>query len=149
MPERDLHQQRVKRLVAQDPEINEKQMKEFRMQLEQTVELSEARAKQTRRRILIAWLLYMAAMLVGFAVPSHWMDATVDMRLIRLREWVLVPLGIFTMAAMVIGVLLVLLYLFKYWPRLNRARFDLQMSMMLELQQQMKQLQESVARRDK
>src|SRR2546423_7320090 len=95
MPESDLHQQRVKQLVAQDPEINEQQMKEFRMQLQQTLELSEAKAKQTRQRILIAWLVYMAVMLVGFAVPSHWMDATVDMRLIRLREWILVPFGIF------------------------------------------------------
>jgi len=43
----------------------------------------------------------------------------------------------------------VLLYLFKYWPRLNRARFDLQKSMMLELQQQVKRLQESEARRGK
>ena len=119
------------------------------MQLEQTLELSEAKAKQTRRRILIAWLVYMAAMLAGFAIPSHWMDATVDMRMIRLREWILVPLGIFTMAAMVIGVLLVLLYLFKYWPRLNRARFDLQMSTMLELQQQVKLLRENMERREK
>ena len=149
MPERNSHQQRVKQLVAQDPEINEKQMKEFRMQLEQTLELYEAKATQTRRRILIAWLVYMGAMLVNVAIPWHWRDATTDMRLIRLREWLFIPLGIFTMAAMVIGVLLVLLYLFKYWPRLNRARFDLQKSMMLELQQQVKRLQESVARREK
>ena len=47
MPERDSHQQRVKQLVTQDPEINENQMKEFRMQLEQTLELSKQ--KQSRR----------------------------------------------------------------------------------------------------
>jgi uncharacterized integral membrane protein len=147
MPEHDLHQQRVKQLVAQDPEINDKQMKEFRMQLEQMLELSEAKAKQTRRRILISGAVYITLLLAGFAVPSHWMDATVDMRLIRLREWILVPLGIFTMAAMVIGVLLVILYLFKYWPRLNRARFDLQKSMLVELQQQVKELRENLEQR--
>jgi cation transport ATPase len=149
MSERDIRQQRVKQLIAQDPEINEKQMKEFRMQLEQTLELYEAKAKQTRRRILIAWVVYMAAMLANVAMPTHWRDATVDTQITRLREWVFIPLGISTVAAMVFGMLLILLYLFKYWPQLNRARFDVQTSMMLELQQQVKELRESVARREK
>lgn len=50
---------------------------------------------------------------------------------------------------LLIGIWAVALYVFKYAPQLKRARFDLQTSMMLELQQQVKQLHENMERRDK
>ena len=53
------------------------------------------------------------------------------------------------LAAAITNVWLIALYLLKYVPRLNRARFDLQMAMTLELQQQVKQLHEELLRRDK
>ncbi len=60
----------------------------------------------------------------------------------------LLPFVITTLAAALAGIWLVALYVFKYMPQMNRARFDVQTSMMLELQQQVKQLHESMERRD-
>ena len=149
MSDRDLHHQRVKQLVAQDPEINEQQMKEFRMQLEQTLESSEAKAKQTRRRILIAWLVYLGGMFSYMFYMTNWGNANRSATAEAVGEYIVGPLFIASLAAMVIGVLLLVLYLIKYGPRLSRARFDLQTSMMLDLQQQVKQLRENVERQKK
>jgi ABC-type multidrug transport system fused ATPase/permease subunit len=148
MAERDLHQQRVKQLLAQDPEINDKQMKEFRMQLEQALESSEAKAKQTLRRILIALAIYVGGTFGYFFYLANWGDATPNPTANFVRQVILIPLVVVSLAAAVIGILLVIQFLFKYWPRLNRARFDLQISMLQELQQQLKQLRENIERRD-
>lgn len=148
MVEHNLHRERIKQLLALDPTINETQMKEFRMQLAQTVELSEATAKQTRRRILIALGIYLTATIGSWYALSQLGNATVDPKVIRLRELILIPLNFSALAAFVILALLVTLYLFKYWPRLNRARFDLLSSMMLELQQQVSELKQGLGRRD-
>jgi len=149
MSERDLHHQRVKQLVAQDPEINEQQMKEFRMQLEQTLESSEAKAKQTVRRILIAWLVYLGGMFSYMFYMTNWGNANRSATAEAVGEYIVVPLFIASLAAMVIGGLLLVLYLVKYWTRVSRARFDLQTSMMLDLQQQVKQLRENMERQKK
>ena len=149
MSERDLHHQRVKQLVAQDPEINEQQMKEFRMQLEQTLESSEAKAKQTRRRILIAGLVYLGGMFSYMFYMTNWGNANRSATAQTVGEYIIGPLFIASLAAMVIGVLLLVLYLIKYGPRLSRARFDLQTSIMLDLQQQVKQLRENIERQKK
>jgi hypothetical protein len=148
MAERDLHQLRVKQLLAQDPEINDKQMKEFRMQLEQALELSEAKAKQTLRRILIALAVYVGGTFGYFVYLADWGDATPNLTANLVRQMILIPLVVVSLAAAIIGILLVIQFLFKYWPRLTRARFDLQVSMLQELQQQMKQLRETIERRD-
>jgi len=148
MAERDLHQQRVKQLLAQDPEINDKQMKEFRMQLQQALESSEAKAKQTLRRILIALAIYVGGTFGYFFYLANWGDATPNPTANFVRQVILIPLVVVSLAAAVIGILLVIQFLFKYWPRLNRARFDLQTSMLQELQQQLKQLRENIERRD-
>jgi len=144
MAERDLYQQRVKQLLAQDPQINDKQMKEFRMQLEQALESSEAKAKQTLRRILIALAVYVGGTFGYFFYLANWGDATPNPTANLVRQVILIPLVVVSLAAAIIGILLVIQFLFKYWPRLNRARFDLQVSMLQELQQQMEQLQEKM-----
>jgi hypothetical protein len=149
MPDQELRKKMVQRLVAQDPEINDTQMKEFRMQLEQSLESCEAKAKQTRRRILLAFSIYWIAMLSSFYAMSRLGNATVDPKVIGLREWTLIPLNYSMLLAMVLCVLLVLLYLFKYWPRLNRVRFDLQMATMREIHQEVKQLRERFERGNK
>lgn len=136
-------------MLVQDPNINDAQMKEFRIQLVQVLESSEAKAKQTRRRIVIAFVVYLTGTFGYFFYLSHWGDATTDVKVMHLRELILIPFIFLSLVAVVIGVLLVVLYLFKYGPRLSRARFDLQTSLMLELQQQMKQLGDKMARRDK
>ena len=149
MSEQKLRQQRVKQLVTQDPEINENQMKEFRMQLEQTLELSEAKAQQTRRRIVIAMLVYLGSMAGYVFYLSNWGNAHRSATALMVGQFIVFPLVVASFAAMIIGGLLLVLYLIKYLPRLSRARFDLQTAMMLDLQQQVKQLQKSVAQREK
>ena len=59
------------------------------------------------------------------------------------------PFAITTLAAALTAIWAVALYVFRYAPQLNRARFDAQTAMMLELQQQVKQLRENMERRDK
>ncbi len=149
MPEGNSHQQRVKQLVAQDPEINPLRMEEFRMQLENNLDLSEARAKQMRRKIVTAFVVYLAAMFGWFIYLSQWGNATRNPASHLWRMWISVPLVISMWTALVILLLLVLQFLFKTLPRLGRARFELQTSILLELQQQMKQLRENMERRDK
>jgi hypothetical protein len=148
MPEHDLHQLRVKNLLAQDPKINDTQLKEFRMQLEQTLESWEKKAKATRRRILIALGVYLVGMIACWSLVLVWRHpAANDTGL--WRGLVYLPFAISSLTAALIGIWLVALYVFKYAPRLNRARFDVQMSMMLELQQQVKHLHENFAQQDK
>lgn len=149
MPERDSHKQRVKQLVAQDPEINETQMKEFRMQLEQTLGLWEAKAGQTRRRIVIAALVYLCSTAGYMFYLSNWGNANRSATAETIGRYIVYPLVVASLAAMIIGGLLLVLYLVKYRPRVSRGRFDLQTAMMLDLHQQVKQLQESVARLEK
>jgi hypothetical protein len=147
MGERELHHEQVRKLLAQDPKINDTQLKEIRMQIEQSLEMSEAKAKQTRHRILVALAIYFGGIFLFFFYVSFWRSATPH----RTESFVqdLIPLLLYVswLAAIVIGLLLAVLYVFKYSPRLNRARFDLQTSILLELQQQVKRLRESVEHR--
>jgi hypothetical protein len=149
MPERDPHRLRVAKLVAQDPGINVTQMKEFHMQLEQSLESWEEKAKKTRRRVLIALAVYLAGMIICWFLAVLWTPAAPNYASAVVRAVVYWPFAISGLVAALTGIWLVALYVFKYAPRLNRARFDVHTSMMLELQQQMKQLYESMELRDK
>ena len=149
MPEHDLHQLRVKELLAQDPEINDTHLKEFRMKLEQSIESLEEKSKRTRRRILIALAVYLMGMAICWFFVVQWPDAAPNAGAAIVRSLVYWPFVITGLAAALTGIWLVALYVFKYAPQLNRARFDVQTSMMLELQQQVKQLYETMERRDK
>jgi hypothetical protein len=149
MPDRDLRQRRVKELLAQDPEINDTQLKEFRMQLDQLLESCEQKSKRTRRRILIALAVYLAGMVVCWSFVVRWHDAAPNSVAVLVRGLIYWPFLIATLAAALTGIWLVALYVFRYAPQVSRARFDVQTSMMLELQQQVKQLRENIERRDK
>ena len=149
MPEPDLRQLRVKKLLAQDPEINDTELKEFRMQLNQAIESLEQKSKRTRRRILTALAVYLVGMVICWFFVVQWGDAAPNAEAGIVRGLVYWPFAITALAAALTGIWLVALYVFKYAPQLNRARFDVQTSMMLELQQQVKQLQENMERRDK
>jgi hypothetical protein len=140
MADRATHEQRVKQLVAQDTDINENRIQEFRIQLEQTLEFSEAKVKLTRRRILIALTVYWIAIAASWYAFSHLGNATVDPKIIQLRELILIPLNLVSLVTFVILALLIALYLFKYWPRVSRTRFDVQTTMILELQEQVRSL---------
>lgn len=149
MPDRDLHQLKVKKLLAQDPEINDVKLKEFHMQLEQSLESWEKKSKRARRRILIALAFYLLGMVICQFLAVLWTPAAPDAAAGLVRGLIYWPFLITGLAAAITGIWLVALYVFKYAPQLNRARFDVQTSMMLELQQLVKQLGENMERRDK
>ena len=149
MSDRDLHQLRIKNLLAQDPEINDAQLKEFHMQLDQLLESFEQKSKRTRRRILIALAVYLAGALVCYFLAFLWRDAARDATAGLVRGLTYLPLLAATLAAALVGIWLAALYVFKYAPQVSRTRFDMQTAIMLELQQQVKQLHESLERRDK
>jgi hypothetical protein len=149
MPERQSHQQRVKQLLAQDREINEIQMKEFHMQLDQALELSEAKAKQTRRRILIALAVYITGMIFCQIFVMFWHDAAPNATAGMIRGLIYLPFLISGLAAGIVGIWLVARYIFVLAPQLNRTRFDVQTSILLELQQQVKRLSDCMERQEK
>lgn len=141
------HEKRVGRLIAQDSEINPKHMQEVRMQLEQALAASESKARQTRWRILVAFAVYLLAVFGYAFYLSNWGDATPKAAANLTRQLIMAPVMFSGLLALVLGVLLLLLYLFKYGPRLGRARFELQNAMLLELQGQVRELQETIERR--
>jgi hypothetical protein len=65
------------------------------------------------------------------------------------RGLIYLPILIATLASALTGIWLVAVHVFKVAPQINRARFDAQTAMMLELQQQVKQLLEHMEQRDK
>ena len=158
MPEQDLRAERVKKLLAQDSEINDAQSQEFRLQLEQSLESWEEKTKKARRRVFIALAVYLGVMSLFWSYAVLWRHAPDALShqaparagtppKIGAAPWlVYVPV---ILAAAITNVWLIALYLLRYLPRLSRARFDLHTAMMLELQQQVKQLHEELARRDK
>jgi hypothetical protein len=148
MSERDSHQLRVKNLLAQDQEINDTQLKEFRMQLEQSLESWEQKSQRTRRRILIALAVYFPAVIICQFLAALWTPAAPNYAAAMVRGLIYWPFLIATLAAGLTGIWLVALYVFKYTPRLNRARFEVQTSMALELQEQVKQLREEMRTRE-
>ncbi|HLN31525.1 MAG TPA: hypothetical protein VK395_27535 [Gemmataceae bacterium] len=148
MPERDSHQLRVKKLLAQDQDINDIQLKEFRMQLEQSLESWEQKSKRTRRRILIALAAYLAGMIICRFLAVLWDDAAPSYASAVIRTMILWLFAITALAAALTGIWLLALYVFKYAPGLKRARFDVQTSMTLELQEQVKQLREEMRNRE-
>jgi hypothetical protein len=147
MTERDSYWLRVKKLVAQDEEINDSQLKEFRMELEQALDSWEQKSQRTRRRIFFAIAGYLAGMTICRFLMVLWTRAAPDHVSAIIRGLIYWPFLIGTLAAALVGVWLVALYFFKYAPRLNRARFDLHTSMLLELQQQVKELHENMEQR--
>ncbi len=156
MAEHESHRARVKKLLAQDPDINENQLKEFRMSLEANLESWETKSARIRRAIMIALIGYAASwvfiMLAG-ALQTRMLNLsgrhTAQGWLYTMSQ--LVFLGGFGLMciAMIVGGWSILLYLYKYGPGLKRARFDVQTTMMLELRQQVEQLRRDLEQRDK
>ena len=149
MHDHDLHQMRVKRLLAQDPEINETQMEEFRMELQESLEAWEERSRRTRRRILIALGVYLAGMVICWFLALRWREAAPDATAALWRGLLYWPPLASALVAALAGFWMIALYAFKYAPQLNRTRFEMQLSVMLELQRQVKRLCEHFEQREK
>jgi hypothetical protein len=118
------------------------------MQLNQSIELLEQKSKRTRRRILIALAVYLVGTVICYSFVVFWSNAAPNSAAALVKGLIIWPFVITTLAAALTGIWLVALYVFKYAPQLTCARFDVQTSMMLELQQQVKQLHENMERRD-
>ena len=88
-------------------------------------------------------------MVVCGGFVAFWSDAAPNAAAASVRALVYWPFAITGLAAALSGIWLLALYLLRYLPQLNRARFDMQTSMILELQQQVKQLQENIAQEDR
>src|SRR4029078_5257659 len=113
------------------------QLKEFRMQLEQKLQAWEASSQRVRRAFVRCLFLF-AMLYVGRFLLA---PASISLRQ-SLREGWLRTLyfalisGWFIAAVLtfVVGLCLLVIYLYKYAPALKRARFDTQTAMILELQ---------------
>ena len=75
MTDHERRQLWMERLLAQDPEINDTRLKAFRMQLEQSLDSLEEKAKNARRRILIALAVYLSGMIICWSFVVLWPDA--------------------------------------------------------------------------
>lgn len=126
----------VEGLVAQDDGISETQLKEFRMNLEQSLESLELKAHSSRRATIRSLGVVTACYLVGFALQMIQNLAPLPFDLI-------LPLWSFcTTAALITAVVIVVRYWSLHRPALERGRIDLQITMFGELQRQVSELNE-------
>ncbi len=152
MVDNDAYRQRVKKLLAQDQEINDTQLKEFRMNLETTLTSWEERSKKIRRWLVKAIVILMITYLVGILfMPMYGLGqrAMGDSPMAIVYSVVIGIWFVAAWASMIAAIWLAILYFTKYAPALKRARFDVQTSMMLELQEQIVKLRHDLERRDK
>lgn len=147
MPDRNQHDDRVKQLLAQETAINDTNFKEFRMQLEQSLAACEQKSQRVRRRIVIGIIVYFVGMLMYMLLLSIYPKAPANAAAVVSRGMIMLPFLIAAMTAGILGLNLLVRYIFIHAPRLSRARFDLQTSLLLELQQQVKQLQEDLGKK--
>ncbi len=153
MAESPDYRDRFKKLLAQDQDINDVQLKEFRMNLEANLASWEERSQKIRRWLVRA----IFCTIVGYMGANLAMLAYGPGRRAALEGtvWIYVYGAInmaFVFAALgglfaTIGIAAT--YFYKYAPALKRARFDLQTAMILELQEQMVQLRQDLTTRDK
>ena len=114
------------------------------MQSNESIESLEQKSNTTRCRFLIALAVFLPGIVICNVLVVLWRDPAPDAAAGLVRGLVYFPLAIVVLASALTGIWLFALYVFKYAPQINRARFDLQTSMMGDLQQQVKQLHENM-----
>ena len=97
-----------------------------------------------RRWLLIAIAAFLASIVICNVLRVLWRDAAPDETTGLVRGLLYWSFAITGVVAAIGGIWLFALHLFKYAPQIKRARFDLQTSMVSELQQQVMQLQEKM-----
>lgn len=126
--------------MSQDPQLDDTKLKEFRMQLESALHDFERRGARVRRIASVAGIVYLINVLFGFFVLN---GAKADsFRGSLAMPWMIV--GLFTM---VVGGYALVIYLTRYMPAIRRLRYDIQNSMIAELQQQVAALRDEVRSR--
>jgi hypothetical protein len=138
MSSRGSRHARAKALVLQDQGINETEFKEFRMHLEESLFAWERRRRTIPRVFWTACGVLITDLLAILVIEGN--PAWRSSELARV-VWGALGVGSFVVAA---GCLV--WYNDKYVPSLRHIRFDLQMSMIRELQQQVETLHQEVSR---
>jgi cation transport ATPase len=150
MAERDRYRERVQKLLAQDQEINDTQLKEFRVQLEQNLQAWEDSSQKVRRALVRTIALFLFLYLIGVFFMPMFQVGQREMKAEWMRNLYMAVMGGWFVAMILtfaVGLWMLILYLYKYAPALKRARFDTQTAMILELQQQVEQLRQDMERR--
>lgn len=139
MNSQDSRRARVNALVFQDQGINKTDLKEFQMHLESSILAWERKGRILMRVIWVACGFIFAdvlAVLVIEGVPA-----------LRGSGSVRVVWGTFGAVSFMIAAVCLVWYNDKYAPALRRFRFDLQMSVIRELHQQLDALRQEMNRR--
>ena len=124
----------VEGLVAQDAGISETQLKEFRMNLEQSLESLEQKAHASRRATLRAVAAVVVCYIFGFALEMTQGFSPLPINIIA-PIW-----SLCSFAALITTGVVVVRYWSKHRPALERGRTDLQIAMFGELQRQVSEL---------
>jgi len=152
MPDANSFRQRARNLLAQDREINDLQLKEFRMNLEATLSSWEHRSARIRRWLvravfsaIVGYLGSIFAML-GYGPGRDALHGTV---LGYVYEGISVAFVVALFGGLFATIGLAATYFYKYGPGLRRARFDVHSAMILELQEQIARLRVDLQQRGK
>jgi hypothetical protein len=123
-------------LVAQDTKVASFHFEDFRMNLEQSVERLEQRARFVRRAsqwglgvLIFCVLAVIPLQLFGLGQPGKY-------------EWILPVWSACGLVAMLATGVLSGVYSYRYRPALKRARSEMQLSTIDNLQQQISELKE-------
>jgi hypothetical protein len=152
MADADAFRQRARNLLAQDREINDLELKEFRMNLEAALSSWEQRSAKIRHWLVRAVFLTIAGYLgsvfamLAYGPGRQALDGTV-LGYVYEGIWAAFALAAFGGLFAAIG--LAATYFYKYAPSLKRARFDVQSAMILQLQEQIAQLRVDLQQRGK
>lgn len=121
-------------LISQDVGISDTQLKEFRMQLEQSLNALEKKAQSSQRATICAIVAVILCSIAAVILNMGQGFSPLPMHIVA-PLWTLCTWGSLIAA----GVLIV-----RYWtqhrPALERGRTDLQIAMFNELQRQMTKL---------
>jgi hypothetical protein len=123
-------------LVSQDIGVSQFDFGGFRMNLEKTLDSLERRGRSVRRASVVAMALCFVMWVLLFAYQSTEF------------KWVMVVSVIGLYVSLLAAGVLLTLYLLKYRPALERARSDLQISMIADMQRQIAALSSRLDDRD-
>ncbi len=123
----------VANLLAQDPNLSDSQMEEYRMQLEQKIDKAERQAWQMRVAIYVALGTWMIAMAVAPFLKAMGNEMSTTLNVVWLIAIAAAPLC---------GVWFLIVYLVKYRPAVGQTRTDFQTTVILQLQRQVAELTE-------
>jgi hypothetical protein len=137
MSDEKTRREQVDSLLAQDHDIEAAKLKEFRMQLETSLADFERRGARVRKTAIIAGAVYLlnivfALTVLNGAKAGSW------------RGMLMLPWSVVGWVTMIVGGCAIFLYFTRYMPAMRRLRYDIQNSLILDLQQQIAELREEL-----